>query len=191
MLAPGALHTAEGTLKELRDKGFRLELQTRVEVYETKNGALPVTLAGSLSVSGPQPLSDELREAIKVHTTQLKAAVAVSEPPVPWLGELVRRYLTGAGTQGHHITLNCLTANVASFLDLDPVEDVDGVRSIIAKELTRKELSRKAKGMAPTTTTVTTDDDKPRKPYKKEMPSERRTREKEEAQLMAEYDELV
>jgi hypothetical protein len=131
------------TLAELRERGYTLSLTTRVQEVVVKVGVLYLTVAGPLKVSGPEAPPEYLREAMHRYGPELKAAVAVSNPPVEWIRELVRRYQTGdahtAMRDGQEtrfpVTHDVLCANVASFLDLDPVEDVETIRDIVAKEL--------------------------------------------------------
>jgi hypothetical protein len=130
--------SARTTLAELRSRGYTLTLNTKVQVVEVKVGTLYLTVAGTLSVRGSEAPPDYLREAMHRYAPELKAAVAVSNPPVEWLRELVRRYRTGDAytpVGDAPVTLDVLCANLASFLGLDPIEDASRLREIVDDEL--------------------------------------------------------
>jgi hypothetical protein len=145
------------TFRELRRRGYTLSPTVRTEVREHKAGAQVVTYGHRLRVAGgPGPLKGDLREAVKTHQPLLLAAACVTNPPVPWLAEMLKRsrnsysietkrlvsYRKRDGTVGHKtapvtvsITPETVAANVASFIGLHPVHDRERLLPIIREAL--------------------------------------------------------
>jgi hypothetical protein len=115
MEAPSAATTAAETMAELRFRGHRLVVITRVDVHHHKTGPQPITSAEKLWVSTPPPLTDDLRASIRAHRDELLAVACVINPPVPWMRVLVERY-----RNGRTVPLAMVAANVAAFIGLDP-----------------------------------------------------------------------
>jgi hypothetical protein len=129
MEAPVRTRTASEVLAELHRQGYRVAVITRVDVHHHKVGPQPITYAARLWVETPQPLTDDLRGAIRAKRDELLAAACVLSPPVPWIATLVRRYRAG-GTP-----LAMLAANVAAFMQLHPAHDGPGLEPIIEEVL--------------------------------------------------------
>ncbi len=130
-------------LRGLRERGFRFTVETRTEIHEHKVGAHPVTYADGLTISGPEPLTDEDRAALLADKPIFLAAACVMRPPVPWLRVLVDRYRTGyeievrrSGWKGpYRIRLAMVAANVAAFIGLHPAHDGPRLEPIIEEVL--------------------------------------------------------
>jgi hypothetical protein len=126
-LAPNI--TAAEVLAELQRWGHRVSVITRVDVHAHSKGPQPITYADKLWITTPQPLTDELRDAIHAHRDELLAAACVIAPPVPWLATLVGRYWDGRAN------LAMLANNVAAFMGLHPGEDGPRFAQIISEVL--------------------------------------------------------
>jgi len=189
--------TPAATLAALGEGGYTLSLQTKKVTYEYKGNVVYQTYADTLKVRGDEPPPDEVYSGMHEHAVYLKAAVAVSDPPVAWIAETVRRYITGEQTEINRggkkvhvsVTLDSLASNIVAFLELDRVRHLTAVRSAIRDELSRKDLARKISRRAPRTITVR-EDDKPPK-CKKEPYQVRQRRLKDEEDAGLEYERLV
>ena len=126
-LAPTS--AAVEVLAELQRRGHRVSVITRVDVHEHRLGPQPISYADKLWIRTPQPLTDELRAAIRANRDELLAAACVLDPPVPWLATLVRRYRTGRANRV------MLANNVAAFMGLHPGEEGPRLAPIIEEVL--------------------------------------------------------
>jgi hypothetical protein len=134
-------------ISELSALGYALEVTTRLEVTHHKVGEQMVTYAEQLRVTGVAPVSEEKRAAIKEMRDEIMSAVIVTNPPIPWVWTIVTRYLEGSvvtvrrgGWKGpYKVSLAMLSAQVASFMGLDPVRDGRRLRSVIEQALNREE----------------------------------------------------
>lgn len=125
---------ARALLAWLERHDYNLSVETREEEFAHTTGARRITYAGRLLIEGPEEPPAQIWDAMRVHRTELLAATAVERPPVAWLEELVSRYQSGERqlwrTRGDGngnplltgISQECLAANVAAFLELDPRE---------------------------------------------------------------------
>jgi hypothetical protein len=137
-------------ISELSALGYELEVTTRVEVSRHKVGEQHVNYADKLRVTGVAPVPEEKRAAIKEMRDEIMAAVIVMNPPIPWVWTIVTRYLEGSvvrvrrrGWKGpYKVSLTMLSAQVASFMGLDPVRDGQRLRPVIEETLKREEKPR-------------------------------------------------
>jgi hypothetical protein len=132
----------------LKMSGYSLDVETRVEALHHDTGIHHVTYANRLLIEGPEEPPKEIYEAMCKRRDELLAAASVLHPPVGWLKELVKRYQTGyqhvwkSRHDGNDnplvtgISLECLAANVASFVGLQPHEGarLEGIIHLALKE---------------------------------------------------------
>ena len=134
--------TVEAALVELLDRGYRLSVETRVDVHDHKVGAHSTTYAERLLVAGTERVPDHLRAAIGANKPLFLAAACVLDPPTPWLVGLVRRCKTGVvfsssktAASGenieYQITPDVLAAKNAGFVGLDSIMDVHRIKPLI------------------------------------------------------------
>ncbi len=122
---------------ELLESGYRLSVQTRIEVHVHKVGAHPITYADQLLVDGPGRIPDHLRAAIVENKPLFLAAACVLNPPATpsWLRRLVRRRpptkINGSGSRELLITPGTLAANIAAFVGLDPIDDAHRIEAVV------------------------------------------------------------
>jgi hypothetical protein len=140
--------TAEDALAELLDRGYKLFVETRVEVHNHKVGAHAITYADKLIVTGPTRVPDHLRETIAANKPLFLSAACILEPPTPWLRDLAQRCRTGVvfvTTGGEHveyrITPEVLAANIAGFVGLNAVNDAHRIEPIVRAALRREEAA--------------------------------------------------
>ena len=124
-----AVLSAGEALDELLVRGYALEVQTCIKVYEHKVGAQSITYGDKLLVRGLEPLPHDLRQAVTDHRDELLAAACVISPPVGWLDFLVERCREGRASVG------MLAANVASFIGLHPAQDGPRLEAMIEEAL--------------------------------------------------------
>jgi len=121
--------SAGEALDELLVRGYALEVQTCIRVYEHKVGAQSITYGDKLLVSGLEPLPHELRQAVVDHRDDLLAAACVIRPPVGWLDFLAGRCREGRAP------VAMLAANVATFIGLHPAHDGGRLEAMIEEAL--------------------------------------------------------
>jgi hypothetical protein len=122
--------TAVETLYVLLDRGYTLAPKCRRSLYEHRVGPCWTTYAETLLVSGgPGPLDEDMREEVRAHQPELLAAATVLAPPIDWMAFLVGRCRAG------RVPIHTLAANVASFMEKDPVEYGPRLEVIIGETL--------------------------------------------------------
>lgn len=142
-----AYATAADALTELLVSGYTLKVLTRVETFDHKVGTQAITFADKLLVVGDEPLTPELRAAVKAHRDELLVIACLLRPPVGWLQILVERYRSGHeeivhrdGWKGlYRVGLAMLAANVAAFVGQHPAHDGPRYEGVIDRAL---DLSR-------------------------------------------------
>lgn len=139
--AAATVALGERALGELLERGYRLSVETRVEVHNHKVGPHPVTYADQLLVAGPESVPDHLRETITANKPLFLAAACVLEPPAspPWLRLLVDRCAKGvvfavSGVE-YLVTTRVLAANVAALAGLDPIDDAHRIEPVVQAAL--------------------------------------------------------
>jgi hypothetical protein len=138
-----ATRTASEVLAELLREGYTLDVKTRVEAHDHKVGAQAITYADKLLVLGDEPLTPDLRVAVREHRDELLAAACVIRPPEPWLRILVERHGTSEAVEvkrdgwngPYRVRLAMLAANVAAFIGLHPAHDGPRLEPIIGEVL--------------------------------------------------------
>jgi len=139
---------APALLVWLKKSGYSLGVETRVEPRHHDAEPHRLTYADKLLIEGPEEPLPEIMISLREHRDELLAAAAVLYPPVGWLKELVERHQTGYQHvwKSRHdgngnplvtgISLECLAANVASFVGLHPHEGarLEGIIRLALKE---------------------------------------------------------
>jgi hypothetical protein len=133
--------------------GYSLGVEPRVGAHARDAGAHRIIYADELLIEGPEEPPEEIMVAMRKHRDELMAAASVLHPPVGWLKELVERHRSGYQHiwKSRHdgngnplvtgISLECLGANVASFIGRHPHEGAR-LEAVIRAALREEELSR-------------------------------------------------
>ncbi len=146
---------ASALLAWLKRSGYTLGIKTKVEYLAHGTGAHRTTYADKLLIQGPEEPLPEIMLAMRECRDEFLAAACVLRPPVGWLKELVERHRGGyqhvwkSRRDGNGnllvtgISLECLAANVASFIGLHPHEGLrlEGIIREALRGLARCQLT--------------------------------------------------